>query len=74
MATISLKVVNMNREQRREKQREERRNARKVRKTLAKMPKEKRQEIYKEIYEIWTQAKDRTNRLNMEDEENESAT
>ena len=74
MATISLKVVNMNREQRREKQQEEKRNARKVRKTLAKMPKEKRQEIFKEIYEIWTQAKDKTNRLNMEDEENESAT
>lgn len=64
----------MNREQRREKQQEERRNARKIRKTLARMPKEKRQEIFKEIYEIWTQAKDRTNRLNMEDEENESTT
>lgn len=64
----------MNREQRREKQQEERRNAKRIRKTLARMPKEKRQEIFKEIYEIWTQAKDRTNRLNMEDEENESTT
>lgn len=64
----------MNREQRRKKQQEEKRNAKKVRKTLAKMPKEKRQEIFKEIYEIWTQAKDKTNRLNMEEEENEPTT